>query len=388
VRRWLEDNDRWLLILDNAEAPDTSTGLEAPLGQMVGLLPQVVHGQVLITSRDARWEECAAVAELDVFTPAEAVAFLRARSGSSDERAATEVAQMLGWLPLALEQAAAYVRETRIPLSAYLDRLRRFPALTLAKGRPRDHDPANTVATTWRVSLERVQPIPGAVALLEVCAFLGSEEAPRELFAQQLDPTLEELAVLADDPFALDEAVGAVRRYGLIKASEQTVVMHRLLQQVILDSLAPGQRRSRAATALGLVRAAFPTDHHNPDSWPTSAQLLPHALIVTDHAQALDVELDKTAELLTEAGLYLSQRADHQQAQKLLERALAIREARLGSDNPKTADSLNDLGLVLRDQGDFDHAVATYERALEIYESAWVPTTISQLIRSTTSATS
>ena len=39
VRRWLEDHDRWLLILDNAEAPDTSTGLEAPTGQGGGTAP-------------------------------------------------------------------------------------------------------------------------------------------------------------------------------------------------------------------------------------------------------------------------------------------------------------------------------------------------------------
>jgi hypothetical protein len=76
VRRWLEAHDRWLLIVDNAEAPDASTGLEAPLDMVVGLLPQVVPGQVLVTSRDTRWEQHATLAELEVFTEQEAVAFL------------------------------------------------------------------------------------------------------------------------------------------------------------------------------------------------------------------------------------------------------------------------------------------------------------------------
>jgi TIR domain/NB-ARC domain len=79
VRRWLEDHDRWLLILDNAEAPDTELGLDAPLDRAVGLLPQIVHGQVLITTRNTSWEEHAAVAELEVFSPGEAVTFLPAR---------------------------------------------------------------------------------------------------------------------------------------------------------------------------------------------------------------------------------------------------------------------------------------------------------------------
>jgi hypothetical protein len=106
VRRWLEEHDRWLLVLDNAEAPDTPTGLEVPLARLVDLLPRVLHGQVLVTSRDASWEQQAALAELEVFTLTEAVAFLLARSGSNDQATATQIVELLGWLPLALEQAA------------------------------------------------------------------------------------------------------------------------------------------------------------------------------------------------------------------------------------------------------------------------------------------
>jgi hypothetical protein len=64
VRRWLEEHDRWLLVLDNADAPDTPTGLPVPLARLVDLLPRVLHGQLLITSRDASWEEHAALTEL------------------------------------------------------------------------------------------------------------------------------------------------------------------------------------------------------------------------------------------------------------------------------------------------------------------------------------
>jgi hypothetical protein len=117
VRRWLDSHDRWLLILDNAQAPDAVTGLEAPLARLADVVPQVLHGQVLVTSRNANWEEHSALAELEVFDPAEAVTFLLARSGSSDEAAAAEVAGVLGFLPLALEQAGAYVWQTacRLP---------------------------------------------------------------------------------------------------------------------------------------------------------------------------------------------------------------------------------------------------------------------------------
>jgi class 3 adenylate cyclase/tetratricopeptide (TPR) repeat protein len=369
VRRWLDDHDRWLLVLDNAGAPDVATGLDAPLARLVDLLPRMPPGQVLVTSRDASWEQHASLAELEVFTPEEAMAFLLARSGTADAQAAGQIAALLGWLPLALEQAGAYVREMRLPLAGYLDRLRRFPALTIGKGHPRDRNPADTVATTWQVSLDRVRPVPGAVGLLEMCAFLAPEEIDRELFSQHLDALPEDLTVLAADPFAFDEAVGALRRFALVKATEQTVIVHRLVRQVIRDRLDPDQHRHRVAVALRLLRAAFPTEHRHPDTWPTYARLLPHVLVATNHAEALGIEPELAAGLLNEAGRYLWQRADHSQARSLFERALAIREAHLGADHPDAAHSLNNLANVLHYQGDLDRARRLFERTLAIREA-------------------
>jgi Tfp pilus assembly protein PilF len=163
-----------------------------------------------------------------------------------------------------------------------------------------------------------------------------------------------------------------VRRFGLVKASEQSLVMHRLLQQVIRDDLDPDQQ-SPAATALRLIRAASPNEHTNPDAWPSYAVLLPHVLAVTGHAEALAIDPEITAWLLNGVGLYLWQRADHRQARRLFERALAIREARLGPDHPNTANSLNNLATVLAAQGDLDAARTLYERALAIREARLGP---------------
>jgi tetratricopeptide (TPR) repeat protein len=376
VRRWLADHDRWLMVFDNAGAPEGPSGLRAPLARLVDLLPQVVHGQVLVTSRDAHWEHHATLAELEVFTPQEAVAFLLARSGSDDEATAGEVAQLLGWLPLALEQAGAYVRETRISLGAYQARLEQTPGKLLGRGAPRDRDPADSVATTWQLSLEQVSAVPGATALLELCAFLAPDDIPRTLLDRlnglaDLPARLADLA--NDDALVVDEAIGGLRRFGLLKASPEVVAVHRLVQQVIRDRLGPDQRRELVAVALRLLQAASPYAHTDPDAWPAYAQLLPHALAVTGHAEALDIDLERVATLLSDAGLYLWQRADHSQARALHERALSIREARLGADHPDTAQSLSNLAGVLRDQGDLKGARRLFERALAIYEARLGP---------------
>jgi tetratricopeptide (TPR) repeat protein len=377
VRRWLADHDRWLLVLDNAGAPEGPTGLRAPLGRLVDLLPQVVHGQVLVTSRDARWEHHATLAELEVFSPQEAVAFLLARSGSSDQATATETAELLGFLPLALEQAGAYVRETQISLGAYQARLQQSPGTLLRRGAPRDRDPADTVATTWQLSLEQVAAVPGATALLELCAFLAPDDIPRALLEGLggLAELPDGLAVLAEDALAQDEAVGGLRRFGLLKASPEVVAVHRLVQAVVRQNLAPDAQQRWAGAAVRLVLAAFPDDSDSDEvhAWPRYARLLPHALAATGHASSVAADPEVTARLLNRAGSYPWGRVELWQRRQLLERSLAIREACLGPDHLDVAQSLNDLGGVLRELGELPAARDVYRRALAIREARLGP---------------
>ena len=348
-----------------------------------------------------------------MFTSEEAVAFLLVRSHSRDTAAAAELAEVLGWLPLALEQAGAYARETRIGLRAYLERLQRYPARTLATRRPRDRDRVDTVATTWQVSLAQVQPTLGAVALLEVCAFLSPEEIPRELFATQLDRPAAAVDIFSVDPFALDEAVAALHRYGLVKASEQTLTVHRLLQQVIRAGLDATAASDRVGTAVGLLAEAFPVEGiEDPGVWPSCEKLLPHALAAADHAEHRHIELAVTSDLLNSAERYIYGRARYAEARSLAERALAlaqqayeptshvfaarlsslarvlgvlgdldrahtlheralaIRGTHLGPDHPDTAGSLHNLATVLHNQGDLLRARTLHERALAIREAS------------------
>ena len=188
VRGWLAANRGWLLVVDNAPDPQAVTGLAAPLARLVDLLPQVSVGR--------SWSPPATPAGSVTPTwPPWSYSPLRRRCGSCwAAPAARTPPRPVRWpscwatLPLALEQAGAYTREAAISLGDYLGRLQRFPELALAKGEPRHRDPADTVAVTWQVSLDQVRPVPGALELLEVCAFLAAEDIPRELVAQPLHP--------------------------------------------------------------------------------------------------------------------------------------------------------------------------------------------------------
>jgi tetratricopeptide (TPR) repeat protein len=220
------------------------------------------------------------------------------------------------------------------------------------------------------VTLELVRPTPGAVALLEVCALLGPDEIPRELFSQQLDPPAQGLEVLAGDPFLLDDAVAALRRFGLVTADEQVVTMHRLLQQVVRDQLDPSTKTIRVGVAVRLVDEGFPAvGHEDPGVWPVCAQLLPHALAATTHAEQGAVEAAATGELLDRAAGYLLGRAQYKEARVLRERALALAETAFGPMHEITANRLSYLGYLLMRAGEPTAALPLLERSLTIYEA-------------------
>ncbi len=132
VKRWLATNRGWLLILDNADAPEVVTDF----------LPNPLTGAALLTSRATNFDALtiAQAVELGVMTRDEAQEFLRKRTGrnllDAEGAAARELAEELGYLPLALEQAAAYVKAKRVSFAKYAELYRDQRLEILKKSRP------------------------------------------------------------------------------------------------------------------------------------------------------------------------------------------------------------------------------------------------------------
>src|SRR5262249_54546101 len=121
VKRWLAEHDGYLLVVDNADDPD----------QVAPYLPPAPPGHVLFTSRAANLSSVrvAQPLPLGMMPEAEAVQFLLTRAGGKEgseaQAQAAELAKELGKLPLALEQAAAFIAAREISFAEYLKLYRR-----------------------------------------------------------------------------------------------------------------------------------------------------------------------------------------------------------------------------------------------------------------------
>src|SRR6266566_2154712 len=197
VKRWLGEQREWLLILDNAD----------DLAMLRDFLPETHTCHVLLTTRAQAMGRLARRIELDHMEQTEGVLFLLRRVGileaeepldtaSSREQAnALAIVQEMDGLPLALDQAGAYIEETGCGLAGYLTRYqqRRTALLKERGGYKSDHP--EPVATTWSLSFAKVeQANPSAADLLRLCAFLAPDAIPEEVInegAPDLSPILQ-----------------------------------------------------------------------------------------------------------------------------------------------------------------------------------------------------
>ena len=250
VRRWLETGgDRCLLVFDNAADPE----------DLLSFIPAVGHARVLITSNEELVADLGARLMVDVFTMDEALEFLASRTGSADTDDAHVLATELGYLPLALAQAAAMIAVARLDYRTYLQRLRAGPVDSLLPRARGSAYPAGLAATVL-LSLDAVQAEDGTglcSAVMELLSVLSATGVSRALLYSAGKAALlagrDQAAGAA--PEAIDGALGQLAGCSLLtfRGDRGTVTAHRLVMRVIRERLA--SRGRLAEVCLTAARA-------------------------------------------------------------------------------------------------------------------------------------
>ncbi|MFE9925761.1 tetratricopeptide repeat protein [Streptomyces sp. NPDC005774] len=361
--RWLQAHPGWLLILDNAEHPDT----------VRHLLGQLHHtGRHLITSRFVRGWPTAPLA-LPLLTPDASLDLLTRLTGLTDpdnQHHARLLTDELGHLPLALEQAGAFIAESHITVSAYRDMLRQYTAQTTSTA-PAGSDPQRTMARIWRITLDALhRDTPLAVDILRTAAWLAPTAIPRTL-----------LAPLADGPVSYAQVLSQLAAYNMIILDAGTLSVHRLIQTVArtpdpttTDDADPHRTPDSITAArhhaTALLRTVLPDEPEtNVAGWPVWRTLLPHAeALFTAVDPAHDTE--DTDLLLNQTAIYLQGQGQITQAIAYKRRSLDASTRLHGPDHPSTLTSRNNLASAYEAAGDLGRAIPLFEQTLTDRERA------------------
>ncbi|AZP19335.1 tetratricopeptide repeat protein [Streptomyces aquilus] len=348
---WLQTHPGWLLVFDNAERAED---VYAWTGQLRAA------GRHLITSRYKRGWVCDPI-PLAVLDEDASLALLSRLGGADDEDEARALADDLGHLPLALEQAGAFIGQTGITIAEYRDMLRSHPDRT-TDAAPGGSDPARTVARIWRITLDALQERdPRAVEILRIAAWYAPTGIPRTL-----------LAPLAEDALDLAQLLGLLADYNMITLDEAGIGVHRLVQTVARTPSESGgdphrePDRIRAACdrAVELMLVGLPDDpKRNVAGWPTWRALLPHveALLDVVNPEEDTAEIDL---MLTLAGSFVEGQGQLSQAIGYFKRSLAAATRLKGEDDPSTLTSRNNLAAAYQSEGDLVRAIPLLERTL------------------------
>ncbi|MFI9833421.1 FxSxx-COOH system tetratricopeptide repeat protein [Streptomyces sp. NPDC051913] len=313
---------RWLLVFDNADEPD----------EIRRYFPGGT-GHVLVTSRNRAWLQHVEVLEIEPFLREESVERLLRRAPDLRLDDADLVAAAVGDLPLALDQAGAWLAETGTPVDTYLAELEQQIVQVMSLDTPTDYP--QPVGATWNVSIERLKErSPAAVRLLQLCAFFGTEPISMKLLYS--DPMVRVLA--AEDP-ALHEklfvgrVIREIGRFALarVDSATQSIQVHRLVQAVIRSELTPQEQAEARHTVHRILAAARPSGNEpvdDPENGPLFAAIWPHL----EASDAADCDEPETRQLLMDRVRHLWRRGDLNLALSLTEELRTRWQSRLSEN--------------------------------------------------------
>ncbi|MET7481923.1 FxSxx-COOH system tetratricopeptide repeat protein [Streptomyces sp. NPDC005538] len=346
--------NNWLLVFDNAEKVEA----------VRSYFPTNGPGKIIVTSRNREWERVATPLPVNVFERVESIELLQKRSPDLSEGDADRLAEALGDLPLAVEQAGAWRAVTGMLVDDYLELLdRRSPEILHLDPAP---DYPVSVAAAWDISLGRIkEDNPGARELIDICACMAPEPIPLSMLrkGRGIDITPDVDPILSD-AIQLSRAIRSLTQFSLVKLDlrSDTLQMHRLLQTVLLAKLGPEERERAQNAAHQLLSAAKPGHYASSQEWPAYQALLPHALS-SQSATSTDTYV---RELVYDTVLFLYYWGDHQGAADFAGQAYSAWLAASGGENINVIRISKILAFLLRVVGEAGESIHLNETALEV----------------------
>ncbi|KAH7418684.1 hypothetical protein BKA64DRAFT_613936 [Cadophora sp. MPI-SDFR-AT-0126] len=422
VHDWLCDDrkGKWVLILDNVDdagflkgrksrrAGDTGGIQDGNSRPLVSYLPQCSHGSILITSRSGeaalqlvRHDD---IIKVDSMEKREALELFRRKVGPEiDHDGTDDLVEELESIPLAITQAAAYIREqgsrysVRKYLQDYQKNDRKKERLLGKQGGMdrRDWEAENCIIITWQISFEYIQTTRRSAAeLLFLMSFFDRQGIPDNLLrnrdkqgnaAQDAEHQNEGSWTKYDDEHNVcdedstsqsstddefEDDVSILRQFSFISANKDgtTFEMHRLVQLATRKWLeADGQTERWKEQFIKNLDAELPTGEY--ENWIKCKALFPHAQSAAAQKPKEKGYLDVWASVLYKAAWYALEMGKGVEAENMSVRAMQVRKTILGDEDKDTLSGMVMVGLAYTLTGRWDDAEKLEVQIMETFKT-------------------
>ncbi|KAF6834014.1 Kinesin light chain 5 [Colletotrichum musicola] len=386
VRDWLqrENVSPWLMIIDNAD--DIKMLLSKDTNETyLSYLPKRENSKILITSRNLDAAERLTGSIKMIYTvltmeDEQTLQLLQKKLGRDvNEAAAIRLSRALGRIPLAVNQAAAYInkRSPRVTILSYLDEFqksenRKGTLLRSDRGDIRRYDGvSNSIIVTWQVTFEQIKrEQPRAANLLSLMSYFHAQNIPDYMLhnysSSNIDSEKSNVKRQQTSSDDFEDDLDVLRGYSLITitATPGLLEMHSLVQFCtkvwISEFGSPDQWKT---LFLQSASEHFPSGVFG--TWQQCQMLMPHVQPLLDKEPSEERNWMEWGKLLMNVSRYLVMIGNDSKAEVILQQVVSTRAEILGQEHPSTLTSMTNLSSAISRQGRLKEAEELDVRVME-----------------------
>ncbi|KAJ0333855.1 hypothetical protein KNSL1_013718 [Colletotrichum chrysophilum] len=387
VRDWLqrEDVSPWLMIIDNADDIQMLFSKRNGEKPITSYLPKRENSKILITSRNSDAAErltgnVKMIYTVPTMENEQALQLLQKKLGQDvNKAAALRLSRTLECIPLAVNQAAAYInkRSPRVTVKSYLDEFqksenRKGTLLRSDRGDIRRYDGvSNSVVVTWQVTFEQIKrEQPRAANLLSLMSYFHAQNIPEYMLHDynsgyiDSEEGSDEHGETSDVDF--EDDLDVLRGYSLatMTATPGLLEMHPLVQFCTKVWISEFGSPDRWKTLfLQSASEHFPSGVF--ETWQQCQTLMPHIQPLLDEEPSEERNRLEWGKLLTNVSWYLVMLGNYSKAEVIVQQAVSTRAEILGQEHPSTLTSMANLASTYRNQGRWREAEELLVRMME-----------------------
>lgn len=371
VNHWLATHPGWLLVYDNVESYEA----------IAPFMPQK-GGHIILTTRNRSWPEKFKMLTVDVMTEEDSLNLLKSLVNQNikvqGKNEAKELVKLLGYLPLAIAQAGAYMQQTQTTVDNYLKLYKNYESDFL-KGTPLPQDNTSSIARTWNISFNALiqdsdnqQEKSLEIELLRACSYLAPEKISRQLLLtwfQKAHPELPQAELV------LNKLIAKLWKYSLINFDGvDYITVHRLVQTVLRHQYQENKQIKKEwyDVLLMAIHQEFNRKTQTIMDELRQENLLSHLQSLVTHYDLIWPNSNHSklylSEILDDLGAVFGRLAISKTAMLYYKRSLDLKEQYYGKNSLNITNTVTNLGMIYRTLGDAREGKELLERALKLKE--------------------
>lgn len=369
-KNWMTDNKDWLFLLDNVENYEDINVFFNFDNTLKG------KRHIVLTSRkENELPNIQPLDELKTFNTNESLKFLESHAEKKPDEYAEKIADLLGGLALALEQAAAYIREENKSYKGYFESLEKNGAISNLEKKRLSH--TESVGATYNISIQRIK-IAAAKELLNLFAFFAPDNIHSQWFIDAKDVLPENSK--NNIQTKLNEIEDQIKKYSLVTIDNGKISIHRLLQEVIRKTIEREQEKwvDFCFTIMNVFLSIDTLSKvlGNMDDRQKFISIGFHAIEIFKHYRKTyfnnEVKLINLAQILNDIGVTYGDYIDYEKAKKCYKDAISIYSQYTPKYDSGIAMTYNNIALIYDSLGKYKEAQEYIDKSLLLKKSNFV----------------